>query len=181
LPTSDWLSEDIDGALIKIEQWFSENDVAGYDRVINLSFSPLSSYLVDLIGCPDIAGYARQSDGYLAIPDEPSAYFYTQVGLDRSNRIHLDDIFGMIAGVELTDGDFHAPSRERNGWVIQVGASQSRKTLARETWVQIIHSLLERTSESVTLVGAAGEWDDSLIRHPRLVNRVGQTKLCDLF
>lgn len=185
LPTSDWLSTDIDGALEKIERWLTDNDLGAFDRVINLSFSPLSSYLVDLIGCAEVSGYTRQTDGYLAIPDEPSAYFYAQVGLDRSNRIHLDDLFAMVAGVELCDDDFRSPVRDqvqaRSGLVIQIGASQSHKTFGREGWIAIIQALLDRSTETLTLIGAAGEWSDEWVVHPRLINRVGQTRLFELF
>ena len=187
LPTNKWLAGDIDEALAGIEQWLIENDMAGFDRVINLSFSPLSSYLVDLVGGADVVGYTRQSDGFLSIPDEPSAYFYAQVGVDRANRIHLSDLFAMIAGVELTDDDFRAPAlarvyeNMRSGIVVQVGASQSQKTLSAESWMEIIKKLTELTGESVTIVGSAGEFNADAIQNPRVLDRVGQTKISELF
>src|SRR4030067_2943794 len=68
---------------LKVLEYFIEGLTGEkYDRIINLSFSPASSYLVDAIAGENalITGYTRQSDGFLKIPDDASRYFYAQVG-----------------------------------------------------------------------------------------------------
>lgn len=68
-----------------------------YDWILNFSFSPLSSYLTHAIADNRsdvrLSGYSRTSDGFLAIPDDMSAYFYAQVGINKPNRFHLAEIF----------------------------------------------------------------------------------------
>src|SRR5205807_1295099 len=61
---------------------------ANFDTIINLSFSPASSFLTDYLASSrtDVRGYTRHSDGHFNIPDDTSAYFYAQVGIGRANR-----------------------------------------------------------------------------------------------
>ncbi len=189
LPTESWFAQDTNTALHLIDDWASEHNLRGYDRIINFSFSPASSYLTDLIGANEVSGYSRHSDGYLAIPDEASGYFYAQVGNDRSNRIHLTDVFAMVAQTQLSDEDFRSPegvvTRPRSGIVVQIGASQKFKNLLPARWVELIDKLTKVTDEQVTLVGAACDLDETfaakLASLTNVTNRVGQTSLRDLY
>lgn len=100
-----------------------------FDRIINLSFSPLSSWLafdLEMRGFAEgrtvsTVGYTRHADGALAIPDDASAYFFAQVGSrataftgEAVNRISLARLFATIAQgavpqLELTEQDWQAP------------------------------------------------------------------------
>ena len=134
-----------------------------FDLIVNLSFSPMSSYLADLLAPANcsIRGYCRMSDGHLRLPDDASAYFYAQVGIGRWNRYHITDIFAAVAGVELKDEDFAwAPpqsSGPRRGVLVHLGASTLEKTYAPELWVQALCSLVKATTETVTLIGSPSE------------------------
>lgn len=100
-----------------------------FDRIVNLSFSPLSSWLAFDLEMRAFAegrvvtsvGYTRHADGSLAIPDDASAYFFAQVGSRASafpgetlNRISLPRLFATIAQgavpkMELLEGDWAGP------------------------------------------------------------------------
>lgn len=99
--------QNISESLVKWTDFLQDLRNQHYDKVINLSFSPLSSYLVDFVSHQktEIKGYTRTSDGFLAIPDDVSAYFYAQVGENSHNRVHLTEIFASICGVELIPSD----------------------------------------------------------------------------
>jgi heptosyltransferase-3 len=166
-----------------------------YDLILNLSFSPASSYLTELLTSHNtvVKGYTRHKDGYFNTPDDASAYFYAQVGVERRNRIHLTDLFALIAGVELEDSDFavdaipcsvQLPERYM---VLHLGASQKAKTCTQEKWGEIIASLRASYSGAIVCVGAAAEMNlapessqVSGLGGP-IVNLLGQTKLSDLF
>lgn len=78
-----------------------------FGEIFNLSFSRESSEIAaELAGAQTrIAGYSRNSDGTLAIPDDTSAYVYAQTGSARSNRYHWTEVSAAVLGVELTDDD----------------------------------------------------------------------------
>lgn len=162
----------------------------GYDKIINLSFSPLSSFMVDAVAAEhsEVRGYARHSDGFLNIPDDPSAYFYAQVGIRKSNRYHLTDVFAAVAGVDLVPEDFRHPESgvARTGAVIvHLGASQAQKVYPPELWVEVLRSLTLRQSGPFILVGSASEAAmaervASEVGRDEVVVRVGQSTLTDL-
>ncbi len=142
---------------------FVSGQFEAYDKIINLSFSPFSSYLTDYLSnshsnCT-VRGYSRTHDGFLGLPDDVSAYFYAQVGTHRFNRIHLTELFAMVAGVELAPSDWQwntieASSASRSGIVIQVGASQSHKTLDASEWQAVIENLHNKSQTPIYLVGS---------------------------
>ncbi len=162
-----------------------------YDLIINLSFSPASSYLVDVIASPtaSIRGYTRHKDGFLCIPDDASSYFYAQVGTERNNRIHITDLFALVAGVELQECDFTfsvcatTQALPPSYLVIHIGASSRAKSCATLTWEKIVSGILDNYSGHIVFVGAKGEEEFvPLSRHPeRVLNLVGRTNLQDLF
>lgn len=159
-----------------------------YDLIINLSFSPFSSYLVSALSNERtvVRGYTRASDGYLSIPDDSSAYFYAQVGFDRSNRLHLFEIFSLVAGVDLVATDFRGPNTDQFNWdahriVIHVGGSQREKVCPEPTWQQIIENLSQIYSGTIYLVGTANEKLKSEVHLPNVTDLCGKTSLHDLF
>jgi heptosyltransferase-3 len=79
-----------------------------FDEIINLSFSPLSSFLTDFLTAShtSVKGYTRHADGHLAIPDDASAYYYAQVGVGRPNRYPMQEILAAVAQVDLIETDF---------------------------------------------------------------------------
>ncbi|MCB0349609.1 MAG: glycosyltransferase family 9 protein [Bdellovibrionales bacterium] len=162
-----------------------------YDLIVNLSFSPSSSYLVDIVAAPKtvIRGYTRHTDGFLAIPDDASSYFYAQVGVERNNRIHVTDLFALVAGVELNNADFTYPKCDRpeglaqSYIVIHVGASSVEKSCSANSWSEIVAKIQKFYSGQIVFVGASGE--ECLVPHDiesdSIVNWVGRTELKDLF
>lgn len=188
-----------------ISGWVENLRAANYDRVINLSFSPLSSYLTHAIVTENtkVSGYSRHEDGFLAIPDDASAYFYAQVGLDRVNRYHLVEVFAAVAQVDLADQDWRAPveilmprvaadteltlQNIPQPWmVMQIGASQKEKIIPIQILEEVARQIEAVTPYSIILVGSLDERGlaDSLLNKntlKRTYNLVGRTKLSDLF
>jgi heptosyltransferase III len=175
------------GALTKIGEFVDCLSAEKFDRIVNLSFSPFSSFLVHSIANSEtvVTGYSRTEDGYLAIPDDASAYFYAQAGTDRWSRVHLTDLFALIAGVELTSPDWHPPNftpysvfTEKSYIAVQPGASQANKTLTPAQWANVVQTLLLETSHDIVFVGAKEErqlyeWPKS----DRIVDLMGQSTL----
>jgi heptosyltransferase-3 len=171
---------DGDESLGKINELLESLEAESYDQVINLTFSPFSSFLVDYIatGSSTVKGYSRFADGTLMIPDDVSAYFFAQVGIGRSNRFHVTDLFAGVSGVDLEDEDFSYPTKfeKEKKIVIHVGASQQAKSLAPEKWASVISRLLKTWSGEVVLVGAANETELS----EKILLGLDKTKIRDL-
>ncbi|MFN7729681.1 MAG: glycosyltransferase family 9 protein [Bdellovibrio sp.] len=151
-----------------LKKFIQELRLRGFDQVINLSFSPVSSYIAHLVQADPskVVGYSRTDDGFLSIPDDMSAYFYAQVGPGRANRFHLAEIFGTLCSADLTDADWAAPEIAKFDTKIQgpfvachVGASEGHKTLSPEKWISIISHFktLPAKTTAVALIGAEGE------------------------
>ncbi len=192
---------DLDAAMGKLDSLIDELSTQKFDQIINLSFSPVSSFLTRILACEDtvVRGYTRHADGYLSIPDDASAYFYAQVGPERPNRIHLSDLFAHISGVELTPDDWGVPSTLmtaetcsetfsecENSIVIHIGASQAEKTLSWTKWAQIVKGLVDAQVSNIILIGSAPEREIAAKivaacgeLTPR--NWVGKTKFSDLY
>lgn len=169
----------------------------GFDLILNLSFSPFSSYLTDLVRTESshVLGYGRHSDGWLAIADDVSSYFYSQVGIGRGNRVHLTDLFAAIANVDLSPEDFRAPSSlgaraehvSDGPVVVHVGASEAGKTLMPFQWARVIRLLHQKSPRTrFVLLGAGGEAplaEAILAQTPDapVENRVGANSLKESF
>jgi heptosyltransferase III len=164
-----------------------------FDKIINLSFSPSSSYLTHLIsgGKIPVVGYTRTSDFFLHVPDTASQYFRGQVGIDRSNRLHVADLFAWVAGVTLNESDVQISESgaKRSGIVCHLGASRKTKTWPAHSWVLLLSRLSrwsEETGREITLVGTPGELDFAsnvvlqVGENPRIRNFVGQTSYREL-
>lgn len=162
-----------------------------FSRLINLSFSPFSSFLTDELATEAgavVAGYTRHEDGFLKIPDDSSAYFYAQVGVGRWNRYHLCDVFASVAGVDLQAEDYWHPARvasKGNTVLVHLGASQAVKAYPPEMWADVLRGLIHAVDGSIVLVGSAAERGMSeavcaRVKSGRILNRVGQSSLPDL-
>ncbi|PIS09793.1 MAG: lipopolysaccharide biosynthesis protein, partial [Bdellovibrio sp. CG10_big_fil_rev_8_21_14_0_10_47_8] len=164
-----------------------------YDWIINLSFSPLSSYITHAVAAEStrVSGYTRTSDGFLAIPDDLSAYFYAQVGFDRPNRFHLAEIFATMMEMDLIETDWTAPQglithSAAPPVLIHIGASEAKKQIGASKWATIINQLTKISDVRIGLIGSAAETEnaDSILNSvpaDRVQNYVGKTNLTELF
>lgn len=179
-----------------LDQWVNDLVEENYDEVINLTFSPFSSYLTSLIEMQGAkaSGYTRHSDGFLNMPDDTSAYFYAQGGVGKPNQIHLVDLFSMMAGVEIDEGHkypkvFYGEELFDIGneyFVVHVGASDRGKSLDGKQLNELVRTLLAKRTESLVFIGAENERGLAdaalpLLGSERVYNLVGKTKLRDLF
>jgi ADP-heptose:LPS heptosyltransferase len=196
LPTAEILKPLIEledgfaSMIFRFDEWLEILAATSWDTIINLSFSPSSSYLVDYLSAEStkICGYTRHGDGFLAIPDDASAYFYGQVGPDRFNRYHLVDLFAMIAQTELqaTDWgvalDLAVENSHSKNIVIHLGASQKEKRYPMVGWEAVIQNLSQQ-GLSITLIGSKDEEDlaKALSSNRNVNNLIGKTKIQDLF
>lgn len=177
--------------------WLEELKKFNFKQVINLSFSPFSSYLssyFEMHGAT-IFGYTRHSDSFLNMNDDASAYFYAQVGIDRPNRIHLTQIFSMVAGVELKSSHLHPNflhaltsdfSIEKEYFVLHVGASDLGKAMDKSQLSDLVQSFLDSRSESLVLVGVSSEQEMAQAAKPylgseRIFDLTGKTRIEELF
>ncbi|MCM2281822.1 MAG: glycosyltransferase family 9 protein [Bdellovibrionaceae bacterium] len=196
---------DAGDALDKIKAFVEQLSAQGFERIINLSFSPFSSRLVYALAEAgvEVRGYTRHEDGFLQIPDDASAYFFAQVGPDRVNRVHVTELFAQVAGVELVDEDWTRPAHfelqpvletdlftalnsARRPVLVHLGASQSDKVYGTHKWLQVISGFLERIDAPVVLIGSADERE--LAKAVRAsasgreaIDLVGRTRLRDVF
>lgn len=168
----------------KIDELMFALDAQKFDRIINLSFSPLSSWItfdlelrsLERGHSVSVCGYTRHSDGALSIPDDASAYFFAQVGyraqvksLEIVNRLSLPRLFATIAGVDPDEADWCGPKRAEGAIAserfslpekfisLHVGASDETKTLDARHWGDVAARSLRRTGLPVVLLGAANE------------------------
>ena len=191
-----WDSDDgLDDSLKLIENCLSELVDQSYDLVINLSFSPLSSYVTRRVSGGDpqrVVGYTRHSDGFFDVPDDTSSYFYSQVGANSYNRVHVIDMFAGVCGVELIPEDFQSevmPSQSLDypdAIVVHVAASEASKSMTQQSLISLVQGLTDRRSNPVVLVGGpedetVGSSVQDAVSSPQLINLVGQLPLEDHF
>lgn len=193
-------SDALADATMKMADFVTEVRSKNYDKVINLSFSPVSSFLTKLLEGPEteVLGYTRQEDGFLRIPDDASAYFYAQMGIAGSNRFHVNDVFSEVMGVELVEEDYHQPVAHElpslvtrmlgddDYVVFHVGASNPRKALSALKASNLLKRLVSARKEKVVLVGSVEEQEfankiTESVNSEKVVSFVGKTKLVDLF
>lgn len=197
LPTAKILSaivenEDWEQSLRQMGEWTDLIREQDFDLIINLSFSPFSSYLTHTLAHygASVRGYTRHSDGFLSLPDDPSAYFYAQIGIDRENRFHLAEVFAAVADVELAPEDWQAPASWQgethyaNHIVVHMGASTANKTLMAEQWHEVIYELEKVAHGPIILIGSKEERSiaaqiSTAIKSDKLVNLVGQTTFAE--
>ncbi len=121
--------EGLVSSMASLDELLASLTAEKFDRIVNLSFSPMSSWIAFDLEMRAFAegravtsvGYSRHADGSLAIPDDASAYFFAQVGSRASafpgealNRISLPRLFATIAqgavpAMELEATDWSGP------------------------------------------------------------------------
>ncbi len=184
-------------SLNALDSFYEQLIAEKYDQIINLSFSPASSLLVKSISseATQVMGYSRHADGYIHLVDDVSRYFWAQVGPGFPNRLHLVDLFAGLAGVDYVAEDFKEPQLphlERtianSYFVLHIGASESHKSIEPQIWAQLIQNYKEYDANiNWVLVGSKEEAErairiESLVGEGSvIINRVGQTKIEDLF
>lgn len=156
-------TEDDERKSLKILEKFTD-DLAGlkFDKIINLSFSPASSFLTDIIAGneAEVRGYTRFNDGFLNIADDTSAYFYAQGEIGKFNRFHITQIFAGVAGVDLIESDFQALASKpatANQVIVHLGASQAERIYPGELWIKALGKILTQSPAEIVLVGGGGE------------------------
>lgn len=167
-----------------------------FDLVVNLSFSPLSSYFTYFIGlsAKEVLGYSRFSDSSFALRDSISAYYFSQGGTDKHNRFHLIDIFASLCNVELLEDDFAYPvefnftSPIKESYItVQLGASRANKTLTPFIWARVIKNFLNsHLGYKIILIGSKDEQDlvaeiYAFNTHSDIINLIGKTTVPELF
>ncbi len=180
----------------QLEDFLNLQAKNNYDWIINSTFSPVSSYLTHYLAQPHtkISGYTRYSDGYLSLPDDISAYFYAQVGIQKFNRIHLSELFCLLADItpnnhlwnfrDLEIENFKLPFEEYI--VIHIGASQRAKTFPSYKWRATLTNYFKTESTPVVLIGSGEELKDSDFisygfTETQVLNLTNKTSLSQLF
>ena len=187
---------DLDLSLERLDTFVDELKGQEYDWIINLTFSPVSSYLVHAVSTPatKVIGYTRHADGYLNIPDEVSAYFYAQVGVNSHNRVHLTDIFISMLGYEYTEEDWVAPQIDGRDFglpasfiLVHIGASEAKKSMPPFKWARVLKNFFDHNLETpVVMIGspselALGEAIEAGVSRGQVINLIGKTQLRDIF
>lgn len=187
---------DVEASLDRMEQFIAELKSENYDWIINFTFSPVSSFLTHAVAGPNtkVTGYTRHEDGFLKVADEVSSYFYAQVGVGSSNRVHLTDIFISMLGYDYTESDWDSPQLDgrdfglpQNYILVHVGASEAKKTLPPFKWARILKNFFDHNLETpVVMIGSAnernlGEAIEAGVSRGRVINLIGQTHLRDIF
>src|SRR5690606_10920936 len=114
---------------------------------------------------------------------------YAQVGVGKSNRLHLTDVFAATAGLQLEHGDFAYPSQIKEDapkhsehLVLHVGASDPRKNCSAKKWMEIIGEVCGVWTRQVYLVGTGNERLATGGNLPeQVIDLCGSTKFEDLF
>jgi ADP-heptose:LPS heptosyltransferase len=187
---------DIDVSMERVGQFIDGLSMEKYDWIINFTFSPASSFLVHAIAGPKtrVTGYTRHSDGFLSIPDEVSAYFYAQVGVNSFNRVHLTDIFISMLGYEYVDSDWAPPEVDGRDFglperfiLVHIGASEIKKSLPPFKWARVLKNFFDHNLETpIVMIGSAsertlGEAIEAGVSRGRVINLIGQTHLREIF
>jgi ADP-heptose:LPS heptosyltransferase len=190
------LEADVDASISRLDAVLDQMKAERYDWIINFTFSPVSSFLVHAISTPStrVTGYTRHQDGFLSIPDEVSAYFYAQAGVNSFNRVHLTDLFVSMLGLEYVDSDWSAPELDSRDFglpekyvLVHIGASEQRKTLPPFKWARVLKNFFDHELETtVVMIGskeerALGEAIESGVSRGRVVNLIGSTQLREVF
>lgn len=185
-----------DEPTFELERQLEEVKSESYDLIINLTFSPVSSFLCYYLAeeRTKVLGYNRNADSSFALQDTISTFYYSQVGVEKFNRFHVIDIFASLCDLDLVDDDFAYPTVfsltspiKENYITIQLGASQKNKTLTPFIWSRVIKKFLDfNLGYKIVLLGSESE--ESLVQeifsfnnHSDIINLVGKTQLHELF
>jgi len=189
-----------EGQTDHITHFLDQLNTQNFDQIINLTYSPLSSYITSYMAQEhtEVKGFTRHDDGALNIPDDPSALIYGQLGVYKFNRIHLTRLFSAVAGIDLTEldwgvtedvlaeGALRFPDLPSKYLAIHIGGSTSGKLLFHDQWSNILTQLSDVNPDlSFVLLGSASEFSFAnkivINDSSRLHNLVGKTQVTDLF
>lgn len=185
-------NENYKESILVINELIQRLNQEDFNIVINLSFSSFSSHLISKIKTKQVRGYSRFADGTVDFADTTSAYFYAQVGVGRSNRIHICDLFAKVAGVELIkeDWDFSNLAKVKNFEsryiVVHLGASNSKKQYPVDLWLKALNKFIENNECDIVLIGTENEkqLSEKIVNRcnnkERIINKTGATKFSDL-
>lgn len=185
-----------DEPTFELERQLNEIKSENYDLIINLTFSPVSSYICYFLSDQKtkVLGYTRNTDSSFCLQDMISTFYYAQVGIEKFNRFHIIDIFASLCDVDLTSEDFSYPTHltlnspiKENYITIQLGASSKSKTLSPFIWSRVIKKFLDfNLGYKVVLLGSKEE--ESLSQEifsfnsqSDIINLVGKTQLHEIF
>lgn len=186
---------DLEASLEKMDEFVNTLKAEGFDRIINFTFSPFSSYLTHALSDEHTAvnGYTRNGDGSLCFADEVSTYFYAQVGLDKPNRVHVADILASMVDIQYTEEDWSIASYPKCSvslperyLVLHVGASDPQKALRPESWVRALRETAQRYAHlPVVLIGSGAEAPlalqiESQVPEMTFINLAGRTEVAEL-
>ncbi len=190
------LVDSLDDGISCLGEFLDSLQAQNYDSVVNLSFSPVSSYFTYYLGqtSKETFGYTRFSDASFALKDSISAYYFSQVGVEKHNRFHLIDIFASMCGVDLEEDDFSYPvgftfsSPIKDSYItLQLGASNANKTLTPFIWARVIKNFLSaHMGYKVVLIGSKEEQElvseiYAFNSHTDIINLIGKTSIPELF
>lgn len=203
LPSREWVAPlvekdfNVKAAHDLIGEFLTKMKAENFDWIINFSFSPISSYITHAVAGANtrVSGYTRTADGFLAIPDDMSAYFYAQVGHLKPNRYHLAEIFATMVGADLIALDWAPPMGTKRqvgtaNILIHVGASEVRKSISAVKWTTIINQFqkifTDRQQVKIGIIGVAAESalaEQIMASVPEgsVENYVGKTNFKELF
>jgi ADP-heptose:LPS heptosyltransferase len=167
-----------------------------YDRIINLSFSALSSWIAHLVAKPNtqVLGYSRHADGWLHVADDVSAYIFAQAGNDRANRVHLTDLFASLIDVDLIGEDWDLDEvaakdfgLPENYVVLPLSVARANQNMPGFFWSRILKHYSDIDAHATVVL--AGTAEESALANEiraqapgtRIVDLTGQTQIEDLF
>lgn len=184
----------LDQSLNAVDEFIETLSAEKYDRILNLSFSNVGSYITSFLAeGAQVSGYTRHSDGYISLPDDVSRYFWAQVGPGYPNRVHVMDLLGGVVGVDYAPEDFKAPettltkATEGEYFVLHIGASELHKQISVNMWAQIISEYNKiRPNMKWVMIGAEAEKSkaqqiETLATNTQIINKVGATRLSEIF
>lgn len=147
-----------EAALKALEKMFLPLSQIHFERIVNLSFSPLSSFITDLLATEKtvIQGYSRFSDGTLRIPDDTSAYVFAQVLDGSPNRYHKIQINAATLGLDLAPEDLSIKDSAKSGSLI-INLESSDSNYPAELWRTVLSTIKISYSGQIRLVGAPNQ------------------------
>lgn len=183
---------DVESSLANLRGSLQKMNENRYDVIVNLTFSPVSSYITQALthSHTQVFGYTRHQDDSLALVDDVSTYFYSQVGVNGANRIHIADIYAAMLGFEYQAEDWRAPvvgdtlALPASYAAMHIGTSAAHKTMKRSEIVDFITEFgASSPGVSLVLLGTESEFAALNIQNlpEYVVNLCGQTSLMQVF
>lgn len=157
-----------------LSKWLEPLKALGYDRVINLTFTPRSGLLAAALGIPDTRGAVATPGGTVALRN-PWLTHFVNLRQDRHlNHFNLVDLYslggsgpGPFAPIRLSiprqDDDWacqflsHQVEKETLAVAVQVGASQAKKAWRPEYFGLTMAAISFQAKVTFILIGMGNE------------------------